>query len=314
MLCKAAQAVLQLVIGMLMARYLGPANYGLINYAKSIMAFFIPITMLGIDATIIRELIQEPEKEGEILGTSMVMSFLAGISSMVLIGGFVSIVNRGEPITILVCLLYSCSLLLQALAMIQYWFHYKLQSKFSSVAVLIAYVVASIYKLYLLATGKNVYWFAVALAVENGISGLLMFVFLKKQCEHKLSASISMAKKLLSRSRYYILSSLMVTVFQNTDHVMLKLMGGDAENGIYTAAITCATVGSFVYAAIVDSVRPVILTNKKKNEEDYEHSISGLYCLIVYLSLAQAVVFALLAKSIVWVVNLWWSVGFRGAR
>ena len=36
--CKVAQMIINLVVGMLTARYLGPSNYGVINYAASIVA------------------------------------------------------------------------------------------------------------------------------------------------------------------------------------------------------------------------------------------------------------------------------------
>ena len=94
----------------------------------------------------------------------------------------------------------------------------------------------------------------------------------------------------------------MVTMFQNTDHIMLKMMSGDAENGIYTSAITCAGVFSFVYAAIIDSMRPVILSKKKNGDSDYENNIAKLYCIIVYLALIQGLGFTLLAKPIIFVL------------
>lgn len=301
-ICKAAQSVLQLVIGMLTARYLGPANYGLINYAKSIVAFVLPVTQLGLNATLVRELVERPEKEGEILGTSLVMSILSSMLGMLAIIAFVSVANHGQTETLIVCCLYSLSLLVQAGELIQYWFHYKLRSKYSAGVMLIAYLAVTAYKTYLLASGKSVYWFALAYALEYGIIGGFLLVLYRRQGGQKFSATVSMAKELFSRSRYYILSSLMVTLFQNTDHVMLKIMDGDTANGIYTAAITCAGVASFVYAAIVDSARPMILANKKVGTKEYETGISKLYCVMFYLSLLQGAAFTLLAKPIVWVL------------
>lgn len=298
-ICKAAQSLLQLLIGMLSARYLGPANYGLINYAKSVVAFAVPFAQLGLSATLVREFVQEPDKEGEILGTSLIMSVVSSLVSIVLISGFVTIANWGEPETLLVCFLYSLSLLFQAIELTRYWFHYKLQSRSASIVMLVAYFVVAIYKLYLLASGKSVYWFAVAYSVEYGIVGVLLLCIYRMQGQQKLVATVSMAKNLFSRSRHYISASLMVTLFQNTDHVMLKIMEGDSANGIYTAAITCAGVASFVYAAIIDSARPVILANKKAGTAEYETSISKLYCVIIYLSLLQGVAFTVLAKPIV---------------
>lgn len=298
-LCKIVQSLLQLLIGMLTARYLGPANYGLINYAKSVVAFAVPFTQLGLNATLVRELIDTPEKEGEIMGTSLVMGLVSSLSCMVLVAGFVSVANPTEPVTIAVCILYSISLVFQAMELIQYWFHSKLQSKFPSMMMLCAYVVVSAYKIFLLASGKSIYWFAVVYSIEYGIIALSLLAIYRSQSKQKLSVSFSMAKRLFSKSRYYILSSLMVTLFQNTDHIMLKTMAGDVENGLYSSAITSAGVCQFVYAAIIDSARPVILAAKKTDSLKYEKNISRLYCVITYLALAQGVGFTVFAQLIV---------------
>ena len=284
---------------MLSARYLGPSNYGLINYAKSVIAFVGPFTQLGLNATLVRELVETPEKEGEVMGTSLLMSLMSGGCSIVAVSCFASFANRGETQTIIVCILYSISLLFQSVELIQYWFHSKLQSKFPSIMMLCAYVVVSAYKIFLLISGKSVYWFAVVYSIEYGIVGLSLLAIYHKQKSQRLTFSMAMAKRLFARSRYYILSSLMVTMFQNTDHIMLKMMSGDAENGIYTAAITCAGVFSFVYAAIIDSMRPVILSKKKHGDADYENNVAKLYCIIIYFALIQGLGFTLLAKPIV---------------
>ena len=115
--CKVAQSLLQLVVGMLCARYLGPSNYGLINYAASVVAFVLPLMKLGLDSTLVYELIQQPEKEGEIVGTSLAMNLLSSFLCMGGVFAFVSVMNRGETETILVCVLYSLSLVFAAVEM-----------------------------------------------------------------------------------------------------------------------------------------------------------------------------------------------------
>ena len=57
-ICKVIQSILQLIIGMLSARYLGPSNYGLISYASSIVAFAMPIMRLGMNPVVIHKLVQ----------------------------------------------------------------------------------------------------------------------------------------------------------------------------------------------------------------------------------------------------------------
>ncbi len=297
--CRLAQSVFQLVIGMLSARYLGPSNYGLINYAASIVAFALPLMKLGMNAILVYELVDSPEKEGEIIGTSLGLNLVSSIVCMFGVVGFTTVMNYGENDTILICSLYSLSLIFAAIEMVQYWFQYKLLSKYSSVVMLIAYMVVSIYKTFLLITEKSVYWFAVSHSIEYGLIGIALLVLYFKNEGQRFSFSVNRAKKMLDRSKHYILSALMVVVIQNTDHIMITSMISEAENGLYSAAITCATVVQFVYIAIVDSFRPLILSQKKEKDGAYENNVSRLYGITSYMTLAQGVAFFMLADVIV---------------
>ena len=158
--CRIVQSLLGLVIGSLSARYLGPSNYGLINYAAALVAFVTPIMQLGLNAILVHEIVNKKEAEGEILGTSLCLSFLSGLLCIGGIAAFSNLLNSGETETIIVCVLYSILLIFQALEMMQYWFQAELKSKYMSVTMLIAYALTSLYKIFLLITGKNVYWFA----------------------------------------------------------------------------------------------------------------------------------------------------------
>ncbi len=291
-LCKLAQSVLQLVVGMISARYLGPSNYGLINYAASIVAFAIPVMRLGFDATLVREYVEAPDNEGKIAGTSIVLNLISGVFCTLAVIGFSAVSNVNDHEAVLVCALYSLSLIFAAAEMIQYWFQYKLLSKYSSLVMLFSYFAVSAYKIFLLATEKSVYWFAVTHSVEYGLIALFLFIiYLRKG--GKLRFSLSLGKKMLKNSRHYILAAMMLVLIQNTDHIMLTLMIGKAENGFYSAAITAAGIFQFVYTAIVDSCRPVILANKKEQSDEYYLNMTRLYSLTLYLSLAQSLVFTL---------------------
>lgn len=300
--CKIIQSLIQLVIGMISARYLGPSNYGLISYAASVVAFAVPVMQLGMTSTLVQEYVLREEEEGSVTGTGLVMSMVSALACMVGVTCFVSVANRGEPETIIVCVLYSVSILFQAAGLLQYWFQAKLLSKYASLAALGAYVVVSAYKVWLLASGKSVYWFALSHAVEYGVTAVLYLAAYRRAGGRKLSFSRKLAGAMFQKSRYYILANLMVTVFQNTDHVMLKMMVDNTENGYYTTAVTCLGVVQFVYIAIIDSATPMILAKKSESREAYERNISRLYAVIIYLTLAQSIGFAVFAKLIVWIL------------
>ena len=298
-ICKVIQSILQLLIGMLCARYLGPSNYGLINYAASIVAFAMPLMRLGFNATLVHEYVKRPEKEGAITGTSIVLNIISSFACILGVTAFASVANFNEPHTIVVCVLYSVSLFFSALEMIQYWFQYKLLSKYSSIVMLLSYLVVSAYKIFLLATNKGVYYFALSHSVEYGCIAVILIIIYLRKGSQKFSFSFSLAKELLKNSKHYIFADLMIIFIQHTDHIMITTMVSKEANGYYSAAITTVGVAQFVYTAIIDSYRPLIFQSKKEDEQKYERNISGLYSIVLYLCIAQSIFFTVFAQLII---------------
>ena len=296
---RIVQSILALVISMLTARYLGPSKYGLISYASSVVAFVVPIMQLGLPNILVQEIVNKPKQDGEILGTSIALSVVSSFACMFGVVAFANVVNAGETTTIIVCALYSLLLLAQAIEIVQYWFQAKLASKYVSITSLVAYAIVSAYKIFLLVTKKNIYWFAVSNALDYAIIGVVLLIIYRKLSGSQLRFSLSLAKSMLAKSRYYIVSNMMITIFAQTDRVMLKLMIDDAAAGYYSAAVNCASITSFVFLAIIDSMRPSIFESKKENNVIFEKNVSRLYCLIIYLSLAQSVLMTLFAPMIV---------------
>ena len=300
--CKIVQSVLQLVINMLSARYLGPSNYGLINYASSIAAFCIPIMQLGMRSTLVKEIVDRPEKEGQTMGTAIGMSVISSILCIIGITTFTVIANGDEKTTVIVCLLYSTSLIFQALEMVQYWFQAKLISKYTSLTMLFAYIVVSIYKTILLITRRNIYWFTVAQVIDFFIIAVVLLFIYKRVGGQKLTFSFKRGKELLSKSRYYIISGMMVTIFAQTDKIMLKFMVGDSGVGQYSAAVASAGLTGFIFAAIIDSFRPSIIESKKAGSTNYGKKVGILSAIIIYLSLLQSLGMTLFSDLIVYIL------------
>lgn len=300
--CKVIQAALGLVVTMLTSRYLGPSNYGVINYAASVVAFFTPIAQLGLTNIMVQEFVAHPEEEGKILGTALSMALISGLACVVGVGSFAFAFNRTEPVTIVVCILYSTSMITQVLELTQYWFQSKYKSKFQSLSALGAYILVSAYQIYLLASGKSVIWFALTYTLQYFLIAASMFVLYRMNHGPSLGFSMVIGKRLIQSSRYYIVSGLMVTLFAQTDKVMLKMMIDDAATGYYSAAVTCAGLTSFVFMAICDSARPAIFESQLKDKAKFEKNVSRLYGIIIYLSLAQCLVMTIFARLVIHII------------
>lgn len=297
--CRVVQSFLTLLITMLTARYLGPSNYGLINYAASVVAFVVPIMQLGLGNVLVQEMVNAPDEEGEINGTALVMSFCSALLCIVGVIVFASFANAGEKNTLIVCALYSVLLIFQSFELIKYWYQAHYLSKYSAITSLIAYGLVSAYKMFLLITGKSVFWFAVSNALDYLIISVGLLFIYHKLGGKKLTFSWICARRLFSKSKYYIISDMMVAVFSHTDRIMLKLMMDDAATGYYSAAAGCAGMANFVYIAIMDSARPAIFEALKVSKEKFEKRLAQLYSVIIYLSLFQSIVVVLFSSLII---------------
>ena len=297
--CRIVRALIQLVVGMLSARYLGPTNYGLVDYAAAITAFALPVMQLGMDSVLVQEYLEHPDKNGQIMGTQLVMNLFSALVCMAGVTAFVAVANPGETVTITVCVLYSTSLLFQAVEMLQYWFQAKLLSKYSSMAMLCAYLAVSAYKIYLLVSGKSVYWFALSHAVEYGATGILLLAAYHKVGQQKLHFSWSLMGKLFAKSKHYILAMLMVVVYNRVGSILITQMHGEQENGYYATAVACTCITGFVFTAIIDTARPVVLESRKRSQEAFEKNVSRVYAMTTWLALAQSVGITLFAGLII---------------
>lgn len=297
---KIIQALIAFAVGTVSARYLGPDNYGLISYGSSVVAFVIPIMNLGLPNILVQEVTNYPDKEGEIFGSSILLSIISSIVCIVLVTAYTYLVDVDETVTNCVVMLYSMMLFFQAFHLIEYWFQAKLMSKYVSFVSLIAYVIVAAYKIILLINGASVYFFAISNALDYLIISIMLLVAYRKLGGKHLRFSLDTARRLFNSSKYYIVSSLMVTIFAQTDKIMIKLMINESAVGFYSAAITCAGMTSFVFCAVIDSMRPMIFVCKKEKDIiGYEKNIARTYCIIIYLALFQCVLMSYFAPFII---------------
>lgn len=297
---KIMRMIISLLLIPLTARYLGPSNYGLLSYANSFIAFFAAFCNLGINSLLVKELVDYPQKEGQVLGTAIVLRIISSMLSAITIVFLVSVIDRNEPITVLVVALCSVGLLFQACNVFQYWFQRHLKSQYTAVATLGAYIVTSLYRIFLLITGRDVMWFALMTVVDYVVMVALLVFFYYKHGGKKLGFSWKYGKELLSRSKHFILAGLMVSIYGQTDKLMLKQMLDVTQTAFYSAAISVNGAWCFVLSAIIQSLYPSIMeAHHSGNVELFRKKNRQLYAIVFYFSMAAAVALNIFAEIII---------------
>lgn len=296
---KVIQVTLGLVISMFTARYLGPSNYGLINYASAFSAFFAAFCTLGINGIIVKELLDHPKEQGSIIGSSILLRLISSTLSMLMIVLIVSLLNPNDHLVVVVTALSSLNLIFQAFDTIIYWYQSRLMSKISTIISIISYLLISVYKILLLATGKSIQWFAAVGSLDYFLIAVMLLISYRRNGGQKLQADYKVAKSILFKSYHFILSGLAVAISGQISSILLKHWLDDAAVGYYGISVTLCGMWAFILSAIIDSARPVIMENKKKNEALYKKRIVQLYSFIIYISFIVSILFSTLGEYII---------------
>src|SRR5438132_9740832 len=56
-----------LIVGIWVARYLGPERFGIYNYAIAFVAMFSVLATLGLESIVVRDMVRAPDQTAEIM-------------------------------------------------------------------------------------------------------------------------------------------------------------------------------------------------------------------------------------------------------
>lgn len=287
------------IITILSARYLGAENYGLINYGLAFVTLFASVMRLGIDVIIVNELINNRDKQGELLGTSSVLRLASGVISMVIIAILVQFMNADNPLVLAVIMLQSTVLIFQAFYVFDSWFQSRLESKYVSIAKIIASLLVLIYSAYILVSGKGVVWFAFSTALSSIIIMILLLYFYRRSDGQKLRYAHDTARQLLQKSYHFIISGVIVTIYIQIDKIMIANILDNAQLGIYSAALALCTAWAFIPDSIITSFRPTVFSAQLTSRTTYLKRLKQLYFLIFWSSMGISLIVALLAPQLI---------------
>lgn len=294
--------VTSLFVIALVARYLGPNNYGVYNYALAFVTLFTALSTLGLDTLSVRSIVEEEEEEGVILFTGLVLRVIGGIVLTFLSSVIIRLVAPGDSTIHTLVIIMSCAMIFKSLEVIEYWIVAHQKSKISSLIRISANAFSSILKIAFVLLQGDLFHLAIIYMLDVLIIGIALFLAYYKyrfSCT-KWKFDFGYAKNILSQSWYLILSGLMVTLYMQVDKVMLgSMLTNTKELGVYSAATQIANMWYFVPTAVITSFTPIIIKKKLESEEKYIYSLQTLYSIIAWMGILFGIFITLFADLIV---------------
>jgi O-antigen/teichoic acid export membrane protein len=280
-----------LFVGAWVARYLGPEQYGLLSYVVAFVSLFSALATLGLDGIVVRNIVRDPSTKEETLGTAFVLKLMGGIAALLLSTGSILIFRHGESLVYWLVGITAAGMIFQALDPIDFWFQSQIQSKYVVYARTTAFSLIAVIKIVLIITAAPLMAFAWAGMAEIAIGsiGLIIVYQFKGYHIRAWRANLICGKHLLKDSWPLILSGIMITIYMRIDQVMIGNMVGNAEVGIYSAAVRLAEAWYFIPMAVVGSVFPSIVEAKAISDELFYSRLQKLYNLMALMAYIVAI-------------------------
>lgn len=283
------------------ARYLGPAQFGLYNYAFTIIGILIPFAKLGLDQILIRNLARDPTCKDETLGTAFVLKITGGVVTSVLAVVTIFLLRPDNNLSHQLVGIMAVGSIFQASEIITFWFDSQTRAKYGVWARNASYLLAGLIKIVLIQIQAPLIAFAWATLVEAFLGAIALMIVYQTD-GNLLKAwrySFHRAKELLQDSWPLIFSSLAILIYMQIDQIMIGQIMGDREVGLYSVVVKLSEVWYFLPGVITNSVFPSVVRAKAVSEKLYYDRFQKLFNLMSVLAYAAALLFSLSSNLLV---------------
>lgn len=301
---KILRMIVGLFVGIWVARYLGPEQFGLFSYAQSFVGLFAAIATLGLDGIIVRELVKDESRRDELIGTAFWLKLMGAIGVLAILAIAVNFTSNDSYTDTLVFIIASATIF-QSFNVIDFYFQSKVLSKYVVYANIISLFISSIVKIALILNDAPLIAFTWVVFFDSFVLAVgFIYFFLKNNSTLKiknLTFKSKTAVLLLKDSWPLILSGIVISVYMKIDQVMIKEMMDAEAVGIYSVAVRVSELWYFIPLAIVSSLFPAILNAKKQGNEFYLKRLQKLYDFMVWMAIFIALPMTFLSD---WIIGL----------
>jgi len=279
------------IVGTAVARYLGPGQFGVLNYALAIYGLFNLFSNLGLDSLVVRDVALLPESESDLLGTSF---FLKAGTSVITTGAAILgtwLFHPHDSTLVVIVGLLSFASIAQGFDVVDYFFQAKTRSQFSVIPRTVVFIAASLARVVAIFLHSSLLIFAWIAALEILFSelGLAVAYFAYHRPAKRWRFHAPRARVLLVESWPLLLATLLVMIYMRTDQIMLGALAGPVAVGHYSAAIKLSEIWYSLPAIICSSVMPRLVPLLHSAPALYYRRLQRLYDLMVCLSLTVAI-------------------------
>ena len=300
-----AEKILRMVVGLLVgiwvARYLGPDKFGLLSFAHSFVGLFTIFATLGLDEVVVRELVKDESRRDSLVGTTFWLKLFGAFLVLLVLAFAINFTSNDVDTHILVFIIASATIF-QSFNIVDFYFQSKILGKFVAYANFISLFISSILKIALILSHASLLAFAWVILFDSFVLACGFIYFFLKHSTFRIKYLIfhkSTAIDLLKDSWPLIFSGGVLMIQARIDQVMIKEMLGSLEVGYYSVAMRLIEAVAFIPMLLKSSLYPSIQSAKIQSKALYQDRLLNFYRLNFLFFLVLAIPIFIFAEPII---------------
>jgi O-antigen/teichoic acid export membrane protein len=255
------RVLLGLAVSLIVTRYLGPANLGLLTYAFSLCAILGTMAGFGIEDVLARELVLQPKAARALLALGLRIKLMGAAMAFTLAIVVGWIWRPGDWHVLGLVAWVAAGFFFAPADLVDLWYQARERMKAPILARQLAMVVSAAVRLGLVAAEAPLWCFAAAAAVEAGLTALgltlLWFYGDPRPVANDTGPELRLTAGQMLREGWPLLcSGLLVVVTMHCDRLLLVRLSGETAAGIYAAAVRLTELMHVLPVALGAAILP----------------------------------------------------------
>lgn len=297
---KIFSLLVAMIVGIYVARYLQPENFGLLNYAISFVGIFSAFSTLGLDQILVRELARDMTRRNDLLGTAFVLK-LAGSLLMILVVASVLPFMGNNSFTNTMIFIIAAAEIFRVFEVINYFYQARVLSKYVIRVQLGINFFGSLLKVGMVYFHAPLIGFAWIILVTSILNALGFFYTYRtrdgsvREWRFKRDVALDLMKESWPLTIY----GLALYTQARIDQVMLGKLLNNQEVGQYSVALKIIEMFGFIPMTIMSTFAPAITKAKGISHELYSDRLVNFYRFLFLVFLVIAAPLFLFGEEII---------------
>ena len=260
---KLFRASLNILLSVLLARHFGPENFGILNYLIAFIFLFNAISSLGMNPVLTNLIVKKKKFNKNLLISAYQLRFFASMICYIIFILIILIFNEAE-IYLNYSLILGLIIILKSSEIFFSYFEAKLLSKFIVISQLVGLILfASIVFFVIIKNLDDVYIYYGLLVDAIIVFLLINYFYTSKNNKIFNKFQFNKIKSLILKSLPVLISSLSIILYMRIDQIMINLIIGEYQLGIYSVSVRYVEIFHFIPKIIMISLLPLLLISKK---------------------------------------------------